>query len=64
MNFLAEVRTEPILDAGHLRREQGTGVDAAGKDKRDREHLAAEFLESETLAVLIRQRELGCRPDL
>ena len=64
MDFRAEVRAEAILNAGHLGREQGTGVDAAGKDKRDREHLAAQFLQRETLAVLIRERELGRRPDL
>src|SRR6266536_2269675 len=58
INFLAEIGAEAILDVGHFRRQQRTGVRAACKDESDSENLAAEFLESEPHAVLLREREL------
>src|SRR5207247_11268126 len=64
INFRAKRRPEPILDVGHFRRQQGTGVRATHIDEGDCKHFAAQILKREPLTVLLRERELGRRLDL
>src|SRR6266542_490125 len=61
VDLRTKVRTEAILDAGHLRREKRTGVRAACKDKCDRENLATKFLKRRALPFCLGKGKLRPR---
>src|SRR5207244_3215539 len=58
VDLWAEVRAETILNPRHLCREKWTGIRAACKDEGDRQRFAAQVLQSDALAVLLRERKL------
>src|SRR5204862_815717 len=63
-DLLSEIGTEPILNEGHHRSEDRTGVGASCKDESQRDHLAAEVRELHLAAILRSQGEFGSRRDL
>jgi hypothetical protein len=63
-DLATEIGAEPVLDEGHHRGEDRTGIGAFGEDEGHRDHLAAEICELHQRTVLRNQCKIRRWRDL